>query len=296
MNSGTSYVSRKINLTFQLGEGTFGESGTDQMKLTGLRVVTHIELPLGSSTGMAQIYVYGLSLDPHINKLSKAGLLYKAKPNYVLVEAGDDKFGMSTVFNGAIYEAYPSMRGAPAAAFVILANPAYVIQLKPSGPNTFKGATSAATALETIIKPAGLTLKNDGVTAVLASPYFAGSVWDQIVSLTRAANCFFHYDGITKTLIIWPKDGKGSGGGTTTISPETGMIGYPEFQAVNMTVRVIYNPQIELRMNQKVKVVSELKAANGEFNITNVAYDLASEMPGGPWEIVLNLTAPGAGA
>ena len=286
--SQSPYAERAITLTFQLGKGDFGGSGANTLTIAGLRAVVHVEYVILPSTGMAVIRVYGMTLD-HMNALSQAGLVYAARRNYVAVQAGDAQSGMTTVFNGTIIEAYPDMREMPNTAFFIRASPSQVIQLKPVAPVSFSGATPVPTALNSILKGTGFTLENGGVNTVLASPYFPGAAWAQILSCVRAANCFAHLDPVKKVLAIWPKDGSRSGS-TPEIGPDTGMIGYPEFQANQIRVRARFDPAIRSSVGQKIKINSQLQAANGEFVVVNMTLDLASQMPDGPWEAAIEAT------
>lgn len=91
------YARRKIDVTFRLGMGDFGAAGADQLTLTGLRVYAHLQ-GVGSPhmSSEAIIRIYGMSLD-HMNAVSKAGLLFDARQNFVQVDAGDEVSGMTTV-------------------------------------------------------------------------------------------------------------------------------------------------------------------------------------------------------
>jgi hypothetical protein len=289
-----SYVERLIDLTFQLGTGSFGDSGSNQLKLTGLRVVVHVEFANTPTTGPAQIRVYGMTPD-HINQLSRAGLVYKARVKYVAVEAGDAQSGMTTVYNGLITEAYPD--GAqPNLGFLILASPSNVIQLKPQKSNSYSTAVRVETVLKQMAGQAGLTLENNGVNTVLAYPYFSGSIWDQINKAIDAADCFGFLDGVKKTLAIWPKNGSRSGG-ATVINAANGMIGYPKFQGVNIVVRSLFDPSVKpgqtIRVESNLADGKPLQAATGTFTVISVSLDLASKIPDGPWEMTILATPPG---
>jgi hypothetical protein len=286
------YAVRRINLTFQLGKGSFGETGSDQLTFTGLRVAVQIQLAALPTTGAALIRVYGMTLS-QMNQLSKAGLVWKGRQDKVQVSAGDDISGMSVIFNGLIIEAYPDFTEAPNSAFSIFATPTQTIQLKPVPPSTFPGSVKVADVLEKMAKAAGLGFENNGVDTVLASPYFPGTMWQQINSAVRAANINSTIDNVKNALVIWPKSSSRSGG-EVTISPENGMIGYPTFEQTRVKVRTIFDPEVKLTgTGLKVKIKSQLTAADGEFTVTTINYNLASETPGGPWEMALDCSPLG---
>ena len=279
------YAVRRITVTITLGQS----STASQLVFKGHRVQVHVSNTNTPSVGLAQIRIYGLNLD-HINQISVAGLVYqqnKAAKNSVKIEAGDDISGMSTLFNGTIYEAYPDMK-MPDVSFVILANPASTAQLNPVEPSSFPGAVSVDTVLQSIVKKAGLALENNGVKTILASPYFPGTAWNQLLGVIRAADCFGTLDYIKNVIAVWTKNGSRAGN-QIVISPETGMIGYPQFQTQNIIVRTLFNTDVSLSGAGKViRVRSELKAADGVFTVYNVTHDLMSEMPDGPWETTIS--------
>ena len=283
-----AYAVRRIALTFQMGGGT-------QIKLAsgnpGLRIHAHVDLANAPTTGRALVRVHGLTLD-HMNQLSVAGLVYASRlgQNYVTIEAGDEASGMATIFTGQIMQAYPDFARQPDVSFVIAANPANVPQMKPVEPTSFSGATSASTALDAIAGKAGLTAESNGVSAMLASPYFPGTAWQQFLGLVRAVDGFGFIDGINKVLAIWAKNGSRSGA-RTIISKENGMIGYPNFQARSVIVRTMFTTRIRPDVGKVITIQSELNAADGNFIVFNVAHDLMSETPSGPWETTIS-TAP----
>lgn len=283
------YAIRRIVLTLQIGKGNTAiqlASGNP-----GLRIHAHVEFANMPTTGNAQIRIFGLTLD-HMNQLSVAGLVFESRQgqNFVAIQAGDDVSGLATIFRGQIIEAYPDFARQPDVSFFIFATPSNEIQLKPIEPSTFQAGTSAGTALEQIVKKVGLTLENSGVNVVLSSPYFPGTAWQQILSLIRAANCFAYVDGVNKKLAVWPKDGSRSGG-KITISPENGMIGYPQFQALNLVVRTLFNTEVSpADPGKNITVKSQLTAANGDFTVIGVTHELMSEMPDGPWETTIVAT------
>jgi hypothetical protein len=287
------YAVRQINLTFKLGTGNFGTSGSSTLTFTGLRVICHVEAVVFPQMGSTlTMKVYGMSLD-HMNALSVAGLLFDTRQNLVLVQAGDDVLGLSTVFTGQIIEAYPSLDTAEDAHFYVYASVSSTAQLKPVAPSSYPGSVPAATAMQAMATQAGFNFQNNGVTAVLQSPYFPGTAWQQIQSAVRAANCFAFLDGPTNTLTIWPKNAATPPAATVLISPKTGMIGYPKFQKKMIIVRTLFNPQLALRPSLTVMVQSQLAAANNaKLTVVKVDHDLASQMPDGPWETTVEGTPP----
>jgi hypothetical protein len=280
------YAVRRLEFTFELGTGEFGETGTNQILISGLRAIVHIDLANTPHPSAAYVRIFGLTLE-HMNQLSRAGLSYKARTDRVRITAGDSITGMQAVFFGEIIDAYPDMRVQPQVSFYIYAIPTYVAQLKPVAPTSFPGSVKSIDAITALAKKAGLTVEDRGVHGVLASPYFQGSAWDQVVAAVRAADCFSAVDSVDNKLIVWPKDGSASApSNEVEVSPETGMIGYPTFQALNVIVKRLYDNKT-IKMSDVVRVKSQLAAANGRFTVIRIDYDLSSEMPDGPWEMTM---------
>lgn len=286
----TPYARRILQFTFQLGEGSFGDTGSDKLTVSGLRATVQIGQAHLAVTGRAVIRIFGLTLN-QINTLTKAGLYFKYRKDLVAIQAGDEKAGLTEIFNGRIYEAYPDFADQPNGGFVVIATddgPNGAIKVAPVPPVSFPGAVSVVTALEQIVKPQGLNVENNKVNVILASPYFQGTVWQQMLSAIRAANISGVLDSVNSVLAIWPKSGARSGS-ALLIAPETGMIGYPEFMQNRIRARTLWAPGLK-GPGVLVQVKSQFTAATGSWRVDNIDYNLSSELPGGPWEMAITAT------
>ena len=300
--SAPSLVERIIVLTIQLGTGSFGDSGQNTLVLGSItdpklcpRCSVHVKLAVAPYPGMAVITVYGLTIE-HINQLTIAGILYDGRKNIIQVQAGDLKSGMSVVYTGEIWQAYPKA-SQPNMAFVILCNPANDIQLTPVSPTSFKGAIDGADVLKQIAQKAGLTLENNAkVSVILSNPYFANTAWEQFKACADAMGVTAMYDPVKKVLAVWPK--RGNRGGNFLVSPDTGMIDYPEFQQAQVTVRQIFEPGNVPISGQRLEVRgSQFKAANGVWSaIYSCDLDISAQLPDGPWEVVITANRDPTGA
>lgn len=291
-----TYVPRNIKLTFQLGEGSFGGSGFDTLTIQGLRVLAQFQVYLntvmsvGSATGV--IRVWGMTLD-QMNQLTVAGLQWQQRNNLVAVQAGDQISGMSTVFNGQISEAYPDFSNMPDVAFTIIGITGREIAMKPVPPTSYPGPVSADTVMQSLAGQAGLGYQSGGVSAQLASPYFQGTLAQQMAACARAANAYACIDGTSNELAMWPKSAARPGD-VLLVSPQTGMIGYPSYQQNSVVVRTVYDPGARIGGNMQVK--SQLTPASGTWMIVAIEYNLSSQLPDGPWEMTLRGVTPVPGA
>lgn len=285
-----SFVHRLINVTFTLGEGAFGDSGANTVKLSGLRVSCKIVKAGGPSMSTLQMQVYGMRLS-EMNKLSTLGMAPKlVRRNTVLVEAGDADSGMGVVFIGTITNAWADLQSAPDVPFRVEAHTGLIEAVSVQPPSSFTGPTKVSTIMSSLATSMGLEFENGGVESVLQSPYFYGSPRDQAKACADAAGCEWIIDG-TK-LAIWPQGGWRAGE-IPLISKATGMDQYPSYTSMGINVRTLFNPSIGY--GSKVKVESTQKPACGEWVVFSLDYDLESEVPKGRWFTTIGAARPGLG-
>jgi hypothetical protein len=277
-----AFVKRKIDLTFKLGTGTFGETGADTVKLSGLRVRASIVIAGGPSQSQAQLRVYGLtpSLLNQLSALNQAVMV--SRNNSVTVAAGDDAAGVATVFQGQVAIGQVDMLGAPDSALLVVAFAGMLDAMKPAPPSSYPGDVPVSTVMADLAKRMGyafednLTAKTD---AILSSPYFPGTARDQVVRAAEAADLNWIID--KGVLAIWPRSGTRAGK-VPVISPETGMVGYPSYSSyLGIQVKSLFNPF--LNCGETVAVKSSLAFANGSWTTYSIAHELDSEMPDGEW-------------
>ena len=281
---------RKINLTFSLGTGSFGEDGADTLEITGLRTSCQITKAGGASMSTLELRVWGMPLDTMrkltvLNKLAYS----EERNNYVTVTAGDDESGMGVVFTGTIKEAWADASNPPDMQFAVSAFTAGLDAIRPVAPTSYNGPVAVDVAFSSIaaqmVPPR--TLENSGVQTVLESPYLPGTLRDQALALARAARCNMLIDD--QVLAIWPL-GQVRDGLALEISADSGLVGYPQFTQNGIAFTTLFTPS--LTFGQRVKVTSllgttevgqDLGHANGEWVVASVAHALDAEIPGGQW-------------
>ncbi len=92
-------------------------------------------------------------------------------------------------------------------------------------------------------QPNGTCFENAGVTAKLANPYFGGTLLTQAKAIARHAGFDMFIDKNTMA-IVPPK--KSRSGGAIVVSPETGMVGYPQFNQAQVIVTALYSPEYKI--------------------------------------------------
>lgn len=276
-----TFVTRKINLTFILGQGAFGESGADTVELTGLRTSCAITKAGGASMTMMELRVWGMPLDTmqRLTVLNK--LAYEQERfNSVTVTAGDDENGMGVVFTGTIKEAWADASNPPDVAFVVSAFSGGLDAVRPVAPTSYNGPVAVDVLLSSIaaqmVPPR--SLENNGVQTVLESPYLPGTLRDQALAVARSARCNMLIDD--QVLAIWPL-GQTRSSLTLRIAPDSGLIGYPQFTQNGIALTTLFTPS--LTFGQPIEVESPLGAANGSWVVAAVQHNLDAELPGGQW-------------
>lgn len=285
-----SFVERAITVVITAGTGNlkpvgFGPNHTNTMTLAGYRVSAEIVWPGGTALPECQCTVYGMNLSD-MNAISSIGQMTKAyamNKNTLSILAGDAVNGMSLVFQGILQDAIIDFDGAPQVGFVMTAYGGYDIAMIPVPPSSFRGSASVVNIMQSLATQGALGFENNGVTGVLSNPYFPGTIGDQIKACARDAGINFLIDttkGTNGVLAIWPKFGYRAGT-PPTISPQTGMKGYPNYTANGVDLEMLFNPT--LRFGGRITVQSSLQPACGTWNIYSLYHSIESITPGGDW-------------
>jgi len=277
----TRKLRAKITLAAIEGQAqTFANSGgADTVIIEKLRMSAEVLHAGGPSDGTLDLTIYGLSLST-INRLSTLGMQINLVPkNAIVLEAGDDQSGMSTVFTGYILSAFGDFNAAPDVSFHLSAHTLAPQAVIPAQASSFPGSADIATIMSGFATLLGLKFENNGVTGTLSNAYFSGSTKTQVQECVDAAGISWNH-GEGGILAIWPKNGS-RGGAVPLVSPQTGMKGYPTYTAYGIMVETLYNPSIGF--GGKVQVQSSLQAACGEWAVYSLGHQLESEMPDGRW-------------
>lgn len=274
-----SLVRRVISVTFRLQSGNFAGTGSNTLTVTGLKTWFTMSQVGGVSRDAVHLVVFGLT-QSQMNQLSTYGMPPDQNfNNEVTVQAGDAVSGMATVFQGTITSADANY-GPPEASLVVRAYLGQYISVAPAASLSYRGTADAATIMGNIAQKMGLTLENSGVNVKLSNPYFSGSLFDQAKSCARAGNFYAVLDGKNNVLAIWPK-GQNRNGSVLTISPQSGLVGYPEFTLKGVVFTAVWNPNIIF--GRAVKLISSLQAATGMWVPMQIDTNLQSETPDGAW-------------
>jgi len=288
----TSFTRKRIQVVFRLGLGTFGDSGFDTVTIDGARVHCSITSIPAPTKGQAEIRIYGLEPDK-LHRLSALNEQVAAeKMNAVAVYAGDTD-PLALIFQGQIRVGQIMYNQQPETPLFVLGIASGLQAVQSTDPISYPGSVAVADILQSIAAKNNMDFANFGVTMQLRKPYFTGSPEAQANAVALAGRGVFKMlfdkgDPATNRgrIVIWPEDGRRDPGEPIlTISPETGMIGYPDYATgiVGVHVSTLFNPLISV--GGLVNVQSSVLSAGKPIlcKCFNVEHHLQSQTPGGEW-------------
>jgi hypothetical protein len=277
-----TFVIRELSFKIQLGQGSFGDGGFDTVEIdAGLWASTSISRNGSPAYNEADIEIAGLPLSM-MNKLSRVGLQPAAfRNNTITVLANDQGSTPSIAFAGGIREAWTDFGDPSEPVFKINANTGLLAAMKSTKPSSYTGSTDVAVIMKTLADQMGYTLENNGVSGQISNPYLAGSARDQAIAAAEAADIFVYFEDDNGAMVICPKSGSRSTK-APTISPETGMSGYPAYVGPGLiALKTEYNPGLRFLGNVVVEN-SIVTGANGTWRVIDLRHSL-STFPNGPW-------------
>lgn len=274
-----TFTQKELMFKFTLASGNFqasGSSGGNSLTLSNLRAEVRILKAGGVGLGSMQAAIYGMTLS-HMNQLTQRQSVTTTTKNTVVVRAGDIGGSLTEVFQGTIYHAWMDTQAMPDVAFRVEAQAGLYEAQKPIEPTSVSGTADVAKTMQQITKAIGLQFEDNNVRVKIANPYLPGTGVTQIKTLAKMAG-IEHIIDLGK-LAIWNPGQARSG--STLISPDTGMVGYPCMTYSGVEVKTLFQPTI--KYGAKIQIRSSVTPASGEFIIYALDYDLASQMPNGPW-------------
>jgi hypothetical protein len=293
-----AFVQRSLSFQFQLGTGSFGDSGGANSKtVSNVRASVRIEKNGAPAMNRASMRIWGLTAST-MNQLSRIGVKPDApRNNIVTVTAGDRGGNMSLAFAGVITDAWPDFSNVPEASLNVTAFTGLLAQLKPIAPSSYPGATNVADIMKDLAGKMGYTLENNNVSVMLSSPYLPGTARMQALAAAEAADIYVVFDDDNGIVAILPKNGVRSGT-APTLDPTNGtLIGYPSYVGPGrIGLRCLYNPAIRFQGNVNVQN-SVVSGANGTWRVFGLAHNLESQIPDGAWfSEILGIMPVGSGS
>jgi hypothetical protein len=298
-------LQRLLNVTFGLTSGTFTDSGSNSLTLTGLRIHADAHFPGGSDMNSLHAEIYGMTLSQMNDLMTYGAIPQNTGKNTVTLTAGDAVNGMSQVFSGTIVNAWGDFQSAPEVVLHVQGSGGTNPAVAATPPTSSAGSVSIPTLMQQVAGAAGMQFENNGVTGMLSNPYYPGTAREQLLAMVKDVGC--EWNAMENNVVsIWPVDGSRAGGVTTQVNKDTCMVGYPLFNANGIVVKTLYTPSI--KFGTLIQVTSDLtgsqtsgnvtvgggtSGANGTWKVMSIDYDLDSLVFGGQWFSTLFASLPG---
>jgi hypothetical protein len=309
-----SFVKRHLQYIIQLNSGSFNlptttqdtfDNGANTLNIRDIRSTASIQTVQGGLSpfvGRGLFQLFGMK-PADMAKLSTLGMdITRINKNALWCFAYDEgNFANAVqVFAGTIQQARLNYNAMPDVLLELDCYGAGDQQTQAVPATSVQGSGDVATMLQGICAACDppVTLVNKGVSAQLSNPAYSGSPEQQIRSICLDSSTAYTLQG--GTLTIW--DGNSNIDGiTVTTGPDSGMVGYPEYNMMGFDVTTQFNPEVQVGRQMTLQASQAPNAlpvpgVPGTYFIRMVEHELSSELPDGPWFTHAHLTAQGVSA
>lgn len=262
------------------------EGDFNQLQSTGLRVLCNIINGNGAISPSANIQIYGLAMDKMAKLMRIQWNTMSAILNTILIEAGDEGSELSRVYEGNITFAKIDMSNVPNAFLNIESQAAIVDALKPVEPIAFINDIDAAEMIRIIAENyMGYKFENNGASLIIPD----GGLYEKthlamIQQIAQDADFDLYIE--QNLIAICPK-GVARKVKIPTLTPTSGLIGYPTPDVRGVSFKAFYNPDI--RFGGVVKIQdSIIDVCNGDWRIYGTTVTLEANQENGAWFIECN--------
>ena len=272
-----AFIERAITITFIKANGTFVSTGTNVYVVSGMRIQCDISNFIGVTKCQANVRIFGLT-HAHMIELSNMNSAFMVQRNIKMDISAGVAGAMNLIFTGDVVIGQIDLNNAPESALVILGQSGQLLSVMPAQVNSWPTSIDHFTILKKLASLAGLAFSPNGSPITLTTPYLYGSVRDQIIRVCDQV--MVNFTIMNDTLYVWDRYGVVTGN-VPLISATTGMVGYPTYSDLGITVRTLFNAA--LRVGQLVTVNSTMDFANGSWQTYTMSHELESQTPNGKW-------------
>lgn len=261
--SPSSYSEKKLRVSFTLSNGTmFAGTNSNQLVLAGLRMAARVECAGAPAFPVCELAVWGMR-QSDMNALSSLTLeVTGITRNTMLIEADSgDGVGYTAVYAGQIVSAFIDYSNRPDVPLRVSAQVLFFDLVNPVQATSYTGPTPVATIISNLAAQMGCGFENNGVTTVMPGcPYFPGTLADQLREVAAQAGIDMYQEPSTSAgalpglptgpssgsptvvIAICPKGAPRNLPTAFTLSPKTGLAGYPAIDSRGyIRVRALYN-------------------------------------------------------
>lgn len=275
-----SFTVKQLRVTFILA-GTnqvFPGTGNNTLVLTNLRMSAKVEAVARLATNL-DLKVFGMK-QSDMNALTVAWANPPIVLNHLVIVESNDGTGWSQVFSGTIKEAQPIFRAQPDVYFQVIGMTGYFQKINIAAPTTYPYQVDIGVVAADIIEKMGFTYVDGGATGVLDTPYFYGSLWDQLAKACAAAKADFYLQG--KDVLVVPQGKPRTDAPSVVLTGDSGLIGYPEYSGAGLDVTAIFDPAFSCGAPIDL-TSSRVPSATGRWFPIKLRHVLEPLLPRGQW-------------
>lgn len=304
-----TFTVKQLRVTFTLtnSNAVFPGTNANQLQVAGLRMSAIVKGAGLPAFPEATLRIYGMA-QQDMNALAIVPV-QGGKPEYtfntVQIEA-DGGSGFSFVFSGQIYQAGPDYSAAPDVCLMVHAQSAGFDQLTPANPTSYPGVANVGDIVSNIASKMSMAFENDGVTGTLTNAYYSGTLPDQLRRVCADAGIYASMEN-QNLLVISPAGTARENVPAFTLSPTSGLIGYPEVLGNGfLNVKSFFNPAYRqngplIIQGSDVVIDPSLPTtlntlADGRWIIGPLTHLLECNKPGGAWFTEMRCYPPDAPA
>lgn len=302
MESRRSFANSKdIKFVITLANQKYFSSGGqkyDTITLKGLRASVFINNAGGAMMGTLNAQIYGISAED-MNALTSPlwDVSFITNPdasapylNLIQVFAIDGS-SETLVYNGQVVNAWGVYDSMPNTYLYIQAMIAPDQLVKSASPLSIAADTDINTVMAQIVSQMGFKFENNGVTgAVTKGSYFANTLMEQARNLMQAYGFAMYIDNTSPNTVAITPFGKARNMIAANVSPQTGLVGYPQVNKMGINFDTLFNPDITF--GGPVIVNSSIALAKGTWNVRSMSHSLSSQTPNGPWLTTVSAILP----
>lgn len=269
---------KDLRITFQLGVGSFNGGGNTKI-ISGAACSFNIENVALPDFCKCSGKIYGMN-SADIASLTTLAFdpLVIDKRNLIKVEAGSGG-NYSTVFYGELESSFGDFSSAPNIALQVSGyTGSYAMKLAAPA-TSFKDSLSVKDIISKLATKCGYTLECS-LTDKISNGVFQGSVMQQIYSVARSVGAKVVIDA---DILRVMKISESLPGKAVLLSKTSGLIGYPTFTNMGISLACEFNPLIKQQC--LIEVDSIVPKAKGTWRVIKLAHSLSANMPsGGDWK------------
>lgn len=280
-----TYKTRKIDVTISLTGGSFtSDSNGNTLHISDAKVIASQNINAGMSGYTMDASIYGLS-ESQMAIISGSGFRFNSRPGTTIRLKVDG----TLFFEGVIFWARPDYNQAPDVPLQVQVFAQPTTFNDPITDTNIQGKVSLKTVLSTVAQKVGMSVGVCNVSFDFDGICLSGSAASQLQKIGDAVSP-------NRIFITWGystvnayQEGVAIDDGIISLSPDTGMIGYPTFMEFGLFCSAIYNPKYEL--GKAVDLSTSVPNASGEYVINaQSSHQISSWVDNGPFFSTLLLT------